>query len=67
MSYIATSQFWGGGWVGFHLPQNFGTVIIVLHGVFDKAEAVDVTDEGVAVGSQEVEATHSLLGIMQRC
>lgn len=53
--------------MGFHLPQNFGTVIIVLHGVFDKAEAVDITDEGVAVGSQEVEATHSLLGIMQRC
>lgn len=51
----------------FHLPQNFGTVIIVLHGVFDKAEAVDVTDEGVAIGSQEVKATHGLLGIMQRC
>lgn len=67
MSKIATRQFGGGGWVGFHLPQNFGTVIIVLHGVFDKAEAVDVTDEGVAVGSQEVKATHSLLGIMQRC
>lgn len=51
---------------GVHLPQNFGTVVIVLHGVLDEAEAVDVTHEGVAVGTQEVEATHGLLGITQR-
>lgn len=44
-----------------HPPQDFGAVVIVLHGVLDKAEAVDVTNEGVAVGSQQVEAAHRLL------
>lgn len=44
-----------------HPPQDFGAVVVVLHGVLDKAEAVDVTNEGVAVGSQQVEATHRLL------
>lgn len=44
-----------------HPPQDFGTVVVVLHGVLDKAEAVDVTNEGVAVGSQQIEATHRLL------
>lgn len=51
----------------FHLPQNFGTVVVVLHGIFHKAETVDVTNVGVAVGSQEVEAAHRLLGITQGC
>lgn len=44
-----------------HPPQDFGAVVVVLHGVLDKAEAVDVTNEGVAVGSQQVEAAHRLL------
>lgn len=50
----------------FYLPQDFGTVVVVLHGVFHKAETVDVTNVGVAVSSQEVEAAHGLLGIAQR-
>lgn len=44
-----------------HPPQDFGAVVVVLHGVLDEAEAVDVTNEGVAVGSQQVEAAHRLL------
>lgn len=44
-----------------HPPEHFGAVVVVLHGVLDEAEAVDVTDEGVAVGSQQVEAAHRLL------
>lgn len=47
----------------FHPPQHFGTVVVVLHGVFDEAEAVHVTNEGVAVGSEQVEAAHRLLKI----
>lgn len=43
------------------LPQDFGTVVVVFHGVFDKTEAVDVTDEGVSVGSEQVKATNCLL------
>ena len=43
------------------LPQNLGTVVIVLHGVLYKAEAVNVTDKGMAIRSQKVETAHSLL------
>ena len=39
------------GQIRFLLPQNLGTVVIVLHGVLYKAEAVDVTDEGMAIRS----------------
>lgn len=49
------------------VPQDFGTVVIVLHGVFDEAEAVHITDEGVAVSSEQVKSTHCLLKITQRC
>lgn len=49
-----------------HLPQDFGTVVVVLHGVFDEAEAVNIADEGVAVGSEQVEPTHGLLKIAHR-
>lgn len=44
-----------------HPPQHFGAVVVVLHRVLDEAEAVDVADKGVAVGSEQVEAAHSLL------
>lgn len=44
-----------------HLPQDFGTVVVVLHGVFDEAEAIYITNEGVAVGSEQVEPAHRLL------
>lgn len=43
------------------IPKDFGTVIIILHGVLHKAEAVHITNKGVAVGPQEVKPTHSLL------
>ena len=43
------------------VPQDLGTVVVVLHGVLDEAEAVDVTDVGVTVGSEKVKATHCLL------
>lgn len=56
----------GGQRAQFHLPQNFGTVVVVLHGIFHKAETVDITNVGVAVSAQEVEAAHGLLGIAQR-
>lgn len=46
----------------FHYsPQDFGTVVVVFHGVFDKTKAVDVTDKRVAVGSEQVEPTNCLL------
>lgn len=47
---------------GLHLPQNFGTIIIVLHGVLYKAEAINVTNKRVAICSEEVKTTHCLLG-----
>lgn len=43
------------------IPKDFGTVIIILHGVLHEAEAVHITNKGVAVGPQEVEPTHGLL------
>lgn len=56
----------GGPGAQLHLPQNFGTVVIVLHGVLHKAETVDVTNVGVAVGPQQVEAAHGLLATARR-
>lgn len=47
-------------------PQDFGTVIVVLHGVLHKAETIHVTNIGVSVGSQQVKATHRLLKVQQR-
>lgn len=44
-----------------HLPKNFGTIIIILHGVLHKAEPIDIAHKGVAVGSEEVETAHRLL------
>lgn len=55
----------GGQRARLHPPQNLGTVVVVLHGILHEAETVDVTDVGVTVGSQEVEAAHRLLGITQ--
>lgn len=43
------------------VPEDLGTIIIVFHGVLHKTEAVDVTDVGVSVGSEEIKATDSLL------
>lgn len=43
------------------IPEDFGTVIIILHGVLHKAEAVHITNKRVAVGPQKVEPAHSLL------
>lgn len=48
-------------WVGHHPPQDFGTVVVVLHGVLHKTEAVHVADVGMAVGSQQIESAHGLL------
>ncbi len=44
-----------------HLPQDFGTIIIVLHGVLYKAEAINVTNERVTICSEEVKTTDCLL------
>lgn len=44
-----------------HLPQDFGTIVIVLHGVLYKAEAINITDKRVAVCSEEVKTTNCLL------
>ena len=44
-----------------NLPQYTCTVIIVLAGCLDKAEAIDVTHVALAIGSQQVKATHILL------
>lgn len=43
------------------LPEDLGAVVVVLHGVLHKAEAVDVADVGVAVGSEQVEPADGLL------
>ena len=43
------------------LPQYLGTVVVVFHGVLYKAEAIDVTHVGVAVGPEKVKPTHRLL------
>lgn len=43
------------------VPEDLGTVVVILHRVLHKAEAVDVTHVRVSVGSEEIEATHSLL------
>lgn len=43
------------------VPEDLGTVVVVLHGVLHKAEAVDVTNIRVSVGPKEVEATDGLL------
>ncbi len=44
-----------------HLPQDFGTIIIVLHGVLYKAEAINVTNKRVTICSEEVKTTDCLL------
>lgn len=43
------------------VPEDLGTVIIVLHRVLYKAEAIDVTDIGMTVGPQKIKPTDSLL------
>lgn len=43
------------------LPKDLGAVIVVLHRVLHKAEAVDVADVRVPVGPEKVEPTDSLL------
>lgn len=77
MNHLQTAlTYWPGLQISFHfavsylttlsklgllIPKDFGTVIIILHGVLHKAEAVHITNKRVAVGPQEVEATHGLL------
>lgn len=56
MSYLTTLSK-----LGLFIPKDFGTVIIILHGVLHKAEAVHITNKRVAIGPQEVEPTHGLL------
>lgn len=43
------------------VPEDFGTVVIVLHRVLHKTEAVDITHIRVSIGSEKIEAAHSLL------
>lgn len=43
------------------VPKDLGTVVIVLHRVLHEAETVDITHIGVSIGSEEIEATNSLL------
>ena len=45
----------------FYVPEDFGTVIIILHRVLHKTEAVHITNKRVAICPQEVKPTHSLL------
>lgn len=56
LSYLTTLSK-----LGLFIPKDFGTIIIILHGVLHKAEAVHITNKGVAIGPQEVEPTHGLL------
>lgn len=44
-----------------HLPQNFGTIVVVLHGVLYKAEAIDVADKWMSVCSEKVKSADCLL------
>ena len=50
-----------------HVAQDLGTVVVVLGGVLHEAEAIDVTNNGLAIGSQQVKATHSLLKGQANC
>lgn len=43
------------------VPEDLGAVVVVFHGVLDEAEAVDITNVGVPIGTEEIEATHRLL------
>lgn len=45
----------------FYIPKDFGTVIIILHRVLHKTEAVHITNKRVAICPQEVKPTHCLL------
>ena len=63
-----TGRRWGGGGdrrgMVEHkqlLPQDLGTVVIVLHGLLHEAEAVHVAHVRVAVGPEEIKPAHSLL------
>ena len=43
------------------LPQNLGTIIIVLHRVLDKAKAIDITHKRMTIGTKKVKSTNCLL------
>lgn len=43
------------------VPEDLGTVIIILHGVLHKTEAIDVTHVRVSVGPEKIEAADGLL------
>lgn len=43
------------------VPEDLGAVVVVLHRVLHKTEAVDITHVRVSIGSEKIEATHSLL------
>lgn len=43
------------------VPEDLGAVVVIFHRVLDEAETVHVTNVGVSVGSEQVEAAHRLL------
>lgn len=43
------------------VPEDLGTVIVVLHRVLHKTETVDIAHVGVSIGPQKVKAAHCLL------
>jgi len=43
-----------------HVAQDFGRVVVILGRVLDEAEAVDVADDGLAVGTEQVEPADRL-------
>lgn len=43
------------------VPKDLSAVVVVLHRVLHEAEAVDVADVRVTVGSEKIKPTDSLL------
>lgn len=43
------------------VPEDLSTIVVVLHRVLNKTEAVDITHIGVTVSPEKVEATNRLL------
>lgn len=43
------------------LPKDFSAIIIILHRILHKTEAIDITDVGLPICAQQVKSTNCLL------
>lgn len=44
-----------------HIPQNLGTIVVVLVRILDETESVHVAHKRLSVGAQQIKAAHRLL------